>query len=242
MQFPHGKWIELMSHREMALAKRHSREHEHTHHLPPLQVGDHVYIQNLEGNHPMRWEHTGSVVESTLPLVPKIIFPSSPPRFQSTSCVEWNTDYSTFSNTGNQKLHTLTEQEKCELRVDISDFNGRKAYVKYSTFAVGNALTKYKLTVTGYSGNAVLSLITGNSLDYHNDQAFTTKDMDNDSWRNVSCGINREGAWWYNQCAYANLNGVYMEGGKSNEKGIQCYHWNNTHYSMKSFSRMIRRL
>ena len=64
---PHETWKELMSHREMALAKRHSREHErwneHTHHLPPLQVGDHVYLQNLVGNHPRRWERTGTVVE-----------------------------------------------------------------------------------------------------------------------------------------------------------------------------------
>jgi hypothetical protein len=64
---PHETWTELMSHREMALARRHSREHErwneHTHRLPPLQVGDHVYIQNLVGNYPRRWERTGTVVE-----------------------------------------------------------------------------------------------------------------------------------------------------------------------------------
>lgn len=50
---PHETWTELMSRRAMALAKRHSWEHErwneHTHRLPPLQVGDHVYIQNLNG-------------------------------------------------------------------------------------------------------------------------------------------------------------------------------------------------
>ena len=54
-------------HREQALAKRHSLEHEkwtqHTRALSPLSVGDHVYLQNLTGNHPKRWERTGTVVE-----------------------------------------------------------------------------------------------------------------------------------------------------------------------------------
>ena len=64
---PHETWKELLSHRESALAKRHSREHEkwseHTRKLPPLQIGDHVFIQNLIGNQPRRWERTGVVIE-----------------------------------------------------------------------------------------------------------------------------------------------------------------------------------
>ena len=64
---PHPTWKETLAHREQALAKRHAREHEkwqqHTQPLPPLQVGDHVYLQNLTGNHPRRWERTGVVVE-----------------------------------------------------------------------------------------------------------------------------------------------------------------------------------
>ena len=64
---PHETWTELMSHRELTLARRHSRDHErwneHTRRLPPLQVGDNVYLQNLVGNHPRRWERTGTVVE-----------------------------------------------------------------------------------------------------------------------------------------------------------------------------------
>ena len=64
---PHSTWQETRINREKALAKRHSREHEkwseHTHLLPPLKVGDHVYVQNLLGNHPRRWERTGVVVE-----------------------------------------------------------------------------------------------------------------------------------------------------------------------------------
>ena len=66
---PHDTWKELLTYRERALAKRHSREHEkwteHTRILPPLRIGDHVYmyIQNLVGNQPRRWERTGVVIE-----------------------------------------------------------------------------------------------------------------------------------------------------------------------------------
>lgn len=64
---PHPTWTETLINREKALAKRHSREHEkwreHTRSLLLLRIGDHVYLQNLIGNHPKRWERTGTIVE-----------------------------------------------------------------------------------------------------------------------------------------------------------------------------------
>ncbi|CAG2196068.1 Ficolin-1-A,Ryncolin-1,Fibrinogen C domain-containing protein 1,Tenascin-N,Angiopoietin-related protein 7,Ficolin-3,Fibrinogen C domain-containing protein 1-B,Fibrinogen-like protein 1,Ficolin-1,Ficolin-1-B,Tenascin-R,Ryncolin-2,Techylectin-5B,Fibrinogen C domain-containing protein 1-A,Microfibril-associated glycoprotein 4,Fibrinogen-like protein A,Ryncolin-3,Tenascin-X,Ficolin-2,Tenascin,Angiopoietin-related protein 2,Techylectin-5A,Ryncolin-4 [Mytilus edulis] len=129
---------------------------------------------------------------------------------------------------GNQKIHSLTKQGNYELRVDISDFHGTKAYARYASFSVGDASTNYKLTVTGYSGNA------GDSLDYSNGQAFTTKDRDNFPV-GKNCAIRRQGAWWYKHCAESNLNGVYRE-------GIEWYHWKKNSHSMKSSSMMIRRL
>ena len=64
---PHSTWQETTTNRELAMAKRHVREKEkwqqHTKPLPPLHVGDTVYLQNLSGNHPLRWERTGTVVE-----------------------------------------------------------------------------------------------------------------------------------------------------------------------------------
>ena len=64
---PHQTWQETMANREKALAKRHSKEREkwseHTKALKPLEIADHVYVQNLVGNQPLRWERTGVVVE-----------------------------------------------------------------------------------------------------------------------------------------------------------------------------------
>ena len=56
-----------MEHREKALARRHVAHHEawseHAKKLPPLTIGDKVFIQNQVGNQPRRWERTGTVVE-----------------------------------------------------------------------------------------------------------------------------------------------------------------------------------
>ena len=65
---PHQTWQETIANRERALAIRHSREREkwseHTRELKPLEVGDHVYVQNVVGNNPLKWERTGIVVEA----------------------------------------------------------------------------------------------------------------------------------------------------------------------------------
>ena len=64
---PHSTWQETIVNRELALSKRHVREkekwHQNTRLLPQLKTGDSVYLQNLSGNHPLRWERTGTVVE-----------------------------------------------------------------------------------------------------------------------------------------------------------------------------------
>ena len=36
---------------------------EHTRNLPPLKVGDHVYVQNQHGHFPLKWDGHGVVVE-----------------------------------------------------------------------------------------------------------------------------------------------------------------------------------
>ena len=50
---------------------------------------------------------------------------------------------------------------------------------------------------------------TGDSLDHHRDMPFSTWDNDNSK---KNCPKSRHGAWWYNDCMYSNLNGLYKKG------------------------------
>ncbi|XP_071144327.1 ryncolin-2-like [Mytilus edulis] len=52
---------------------------------------------------------------------------------------------------GNKYTHILTSSGKYELRVEVIDSGNDKQYAVYKTFVVGDAGSKYKLTVGDYS-------------------------------------------------------------------------------------------
>ncbi|XP_045184613.2 fibroleukin-like [Mercenaria mercenaria] len=136
---------------------------------------------------------------------------------------------------GNEHLSILTSSGDHELRIDMEDFDGNKAYAKYSKFMVYPEEDKYKLEVSGYSGNA------GDSLEYHNGMAFTTFDNDNDKHSSRNCAIYGHGAWWYNACHHSNLNGQYFNiPGKRDHRGIIWFYWKNKDYSLKSVEMKFR--
>lgn len=51
-------------------------------------------------------------------------------------------------------MHEITVHGLYELRVNLQDFEGNKRFAKYNHFRVGNEADGYRLTVSGYSGNA----------------------------------------------------------------------------------------
>ncbi|VDI40923.1 Hypothetical predicted protein [Mytilus galloprovincialis] len=101
---------------------------------------------------------------------------------------------------GNKYTHTLTSSGKYELSVDMVDTSGKHFYANYGTFHIGDMWSKYKLTVSSYSGNA------GNALLNHNGMKFTTVtvDQDNDTYHK-NCAIERGGSWWYYACTACDL-------------------------------------
>ena len=68
---------------------------------------------------------------------------------------------------------------------------------------------------------------------------FTTKDRDNDKASN-NCAMTCQGAWWYNNCEYSNLNGLYLKEGQKDWKGSHWYHWKKDSSSMKKVEMKTR--
>eukprot|EP00794_Sanderia_malayensis_P017987 gene17987-19784_t len=74
-----------------------------------------------------------------------------------------------------------------------------KVYAYYSTFEIGSESDGYRLKIGGYSGNA------GDSLAYHNEMKFSTKDITIYG----TCGVTYKSGWWFNACFYSNLNNIF---------------------------------
>ncbi|XP_072042703.1 fibrinogen-like protein A [Amphiura filiformis] len=153
------------------------------------------------------------------------------------------TDYENgFGNVGGEYwaglrlIHLLTAGNPSILRVELETFDGDKAYAEYPSFSVGDSSSNYVLTIGSYSGNA------GDSLGYHNNWAFSTYDRDQDR-RSGNCAQERQGAWWYGNCAYSNLNGQYLgPTGTNNVAGMTWYHWKSRYEPLKTSEMKVRRV
>ncbi|XP_056418973.1 fibrinogen-like protein 1 [Hyla sarda] len=138
---------------------------------------------------------------------------------------------------GNENIHKITSRGGCSLRIDMEDWDGEHKYALYREFSLEDETNYYRLHVSGPSGTAEDSFAW-----YHNKRSFSTPGSGH------LCADISHAGWWYHQCFYSNLNGVYYVGGKyvkSREAmgpdGIVWYSWRNTdYYSLKKVSMMIR--
>ncbi|XP_014061174.1 angiopoietin-related protein 7 [Salmo salar] len=139
---------------------------------------------------------------------------------------------------GNDHIHDLTSQGDYSLRIDLEDWSNKHKHALYQSFSVDGEDSQYCLHVSGFSGTTEDSFSW-----YHDKQGFSTPDTGN------ICAEISHGGWWYNQCFYANLNGVYYRGGRYSPKGknplgpdgIVWYSWKDSdYYSLRKVSMMIR--
>ncbi|XP_066518679.1 angiopoietin-related protein 7 [Hoplias malabaricus] len=139
---------------------------------------------------------------------------------------------------GNDHIHEITSQGDYCLRIDLEDWNGKHKHALYQSFRIENEENQYRLHVSGFSGTVEDSFCW-----YHDKQSFSTPDTGN------ICAEISHGGWWYHQCFFANLNGVYYKGGRYSAKGknllgpdgIVWYTWKDSdYYSLKKVTMMIR--
>ncbi|XP_036117411.1 tenascin [Molossus molossus] len=131
---------------------------------------------------------------------------------------------------GLDNLNKITSQGQYELRVDLRD-QGKTAYAVYDKFSVGDAKTRYKLRVEGYSGTA------GDSMSYHNGRSFSTFDKDTDS-AITNCALSYKGAFWYKNCHRVNLMGRY--GDNNHSQGVNWFHWKGHEHSIQFAEMKVR--
>ena len=116
---------------------------------------------------------------------------------------------------GLERMHLLTSSQPYRLRVEMQQKTTELWFsAEYWSFKIGDELNdKYRLEVSGYSGDAGDSLQYDGDFDgdgnfgnyYHNGMEFTTFDQDNDELNGVNCAPDLGGGWWYNLCYYACL-------------------------------------
>ena len=115
---------------------------------------------------------------------------------------------------GLEKVHLLTSSQPYRLRVEVQERSTNLWYsAEYWSFKVGDEVNdKYRLDVSGYSGDAGDSLQYEGDYNgdgyyfsyYHDGMKFTTVDQDNDD-NSRNCATNRGGGWWYNNCEWSCL-------------------------------------
>ncbi|XP_068135125.1 angiopoietin-related protein 7-like [Hyperolius riggenbachi] len=138
---------------------------------------------------------------------------------------------------GNENIHRITKRGGYSLWIDLEDWTGQHKYALYREFSIEDEANYYRLHVLGASGTAEDSFAW-----YHNKRSFSTPES-----RNLCAEISH-GGWWYHQCFYSNLNGVYYPGGNYvkgrktvGPDGIVWYSWmHSDYYSLKKVSMMIR--
>ncbi|MEE6521234.1 hypothetical protein FKM82_019340, partial [Ascaphus truei] len=123
---------------------------------------------------------------------------------------------------GNTALHRISASAAYELRVDLRAGN-ESAYAVYDDFYVDPEDRHFRLRLGRYRGNA------GDSMSYHNNMIFTTRDRDAQR-RILPCAISYRGAWWYRNCHYANLNGLY--GSTKDHQGVNWFSWKGFEFSI----------
>ena len=140
-------------------------------------------------------------------------------------------------------MYHLTRTGRYMLRVTLEDWDGNTAYAGYSGFHISDEQDQYRLHYDRFLGGSA-----GDSFGshwthtvHHRDQTFSTPDRDNDAFRSGSCAVEYNSGWWFTECIYGNLNGLYRTSPNIGSwYGVEWFSWKSQFYSYKSVAMKIR--
>ena len=127
---------------------------------------------------------------------------------------------------GLEKIHILASPGKAAIpRVEIRQLNhlNSSLYAEYIKFEVLSESEGCQLKIGGFSGNA------GDSLTYHNNQKFSTKDRVQDETDLFHCAQLDTGGWWFHGCQFGTLNGLYPTQDQLDEKYMSWFYFASSH-------------
>ncbi|XP_024212891.2 tenascin-X isoform X2 [Pan troglodytes] len=124
---------------------------------------------------------------------------------------------------GNETLHSLTQAGDYSMHVDLRA-EDEAVFAQYDSFRVDSAAEYYRLHLEGYDGS------TGDSMSYHSGSVFSARDRDPNNLL-ISCAVSYRGAWWYRNCHYANLNGLYGST-VDHQVRVSWHHWKGFEFSV----------
>lgn len=119
----------------------------------------------------------------------------------------------------------------CDSQGDRLDKCDQTVVPSLVTGCMADKLTNSRRSHLKWMSN-VWMCVTGDSMSYHDNQSFTTYDLDNDPYGS-NCAVVFKGAWWYRTCHESNLNALYKPNGVLNPDGM-C--WTATHSDYRSFT------
>jgi len=93
----------------------------------------------------------------------------------------------------------------CNIQVQYT--NGLWYSAEYSTFSISDEASNYRLTVAGYSGDAVDAMTAAVLPQWISDGVvFSTPDRDNDGATSDNCAATNGGGWWHGSCSTSAIN------------------------------------
>ncbi|XP_068142286.1 fibrinogen-like protein A [Drosophila tropicalis] len=107
---------------------------------------------------------------------------------------------------GLEQLHRITNSERYELRLHLTDFDGTVDFASYNNFSIANASNDYALESLGDFLGTI-----DNRMQFVLNGKFSTFDHDTDAFDAFNCALNYS-AWWFNKnCLGPKLNGVHYK-------------------------------